>query len=131
MSSYTQLICDNNKYHMAIASIPVLGINDHTLNYTVPVKTDQGTTEPCTIWEIIMETEWCLQIELTQIPGRILLLTTKGNLDVDREWLDDNLPMLFTTYLPKNPNYIPDFETPIPHHMDQWQPNATLNKYAD
>jgi len=48
-ASYMQLICDNNAYLTAIASIPVIGISDSTLNYTIPVKTKQGADEPCTI----------------------------------------------------------------------------------
>jgi len=63
--------------------------------------------------------------------GRFLMITTKGNLEAGRKWLDDNLPPIFTKYLPKNPKYIPDTEHPVPHRTDQRQPNATLDKYAD
>ncbi len=131
VAPYTQLICDNNEYLTTLTSIPVIGISDSTLNYTIPVKTDQGTDEPRTIREIIMATEWCLQIEPTQTKGRFLMITTKGNLDAGREWLDDNLPPIFTKYLPKNPKYTPDEENPVPHRTDQKQPNTTLDNYAD
>jgi len=88
VTSYTQLICDNNAYLTVIASIPVISIrNTSTLNLIIPVKTATGADKPCTIQEIIMETEWCLQIEPMQTPGHILLLTTKSNIDVDANGL--------------------------------------------
>jgi len=46
VASYTQLICNNNAYLTSIALIPVIGISNHTLNYTIPVKTDKGADEP-------------------------------------------------------------------------------------
>ncbi len=52
-----------------------------------------------------MATDWCIKIEPTQNPGRILLLTTRSQLDIGREWLDDNLPIIFTQYLPSNPQF--------------------------
>jgi len=65
-----------------------------------------------------MATEWCTQIKPTQMPGRILLITTKSNLDQGRQWLDDNLPPLFTIYLPKNPKFAPDEDQPIAQRID-------------
>jgi len=68
-ASYTQLICNNNAYPASITLILVLGISNRSLNYTIPVTTDKGTDEPCTICKVIMDMEWCLQIEPTQVPG--------------------------------------------------------------
>jgi len=78
-----------------------------------------------------METEWCTQIEPTQTPGRILLITTKSNLDQGRQWLDDNLPPLFTIYLPKNPKFIADPDTPVAHRIDMRAANKTLAEYVE
>jgi len=127
---YKQLIRQNNAYLQTMASIPILGFTDATLNYMIPVHNGTpGTTR--TIREILMSTEWCTQIEPTQTPGRMLLLTTKSNLDTGRKWLDDNLTTIFQFYLPRNPDYVPDTENPTPHHGDIRPANTKLDSYAD
>jgi len=126
-----QLIRDNNAYLTALTLIPVHGFNDWVLNYTIPVSTNDNREELRTIREILMDTEWCVQIEPTQNPGRILLLTTKSQLEVGREWLDDNLTTIFTQFLPKNTRYQSEPEQLIPTHADIRPVNATLDNYAE
>jgi len=130
-ASYMQLIRENNAYLTALTSIPVQGFNDRILNYTIPVRTDDNREEPRTIREILMATNWCVQIEPTQNPGRILILTTKRNLETGRDWLDDNLTTISTHYLPENPRYQSESEHLIPYHTDIRPTNATLDNYAD
>jgi len=78
-----------------------------------------------------MATDWCMQIKPTQTPGRILLITTKSNLDQGRQWLDDNLPPLFTIFLPRNPKFTLDAETPVAHCIDMRTANKTLAEYVE
>jgi len=92
------LIQQNNVYLSSVAIIAVAGNQDHTLNLDIPVH---HTLEPCktqTLCKILMATDCCMQIKPTQTPGRILLITTKSNLDQGCQWLNDNLPPLFTTF---------------------------------
>jgi len=65
-ASYMQLIHDNNAYLMALTSIPVQGFNNCILNYTIPVRMDDNHDELCTIREILMAMDWCVQIKPTQ-----------------------------------------------------------------
>ncbi len=78
-----------------------------------------------------MDTDWCVQIEPTQNPGRILLLTMKSQLEAGHEWLDDNLTTIFTQFLPKNTKYQSDSEHLIPTHADIRPVNAMLDNYAE
>jgi len=130
-ASYMQLIHDNNAYLMALTSIPVQGFNGRILNYTIPVHTDNNHKEQCTIWEILMATEWCIQIEPTQNPGSILLLTTKSFLEAGQEWLNDNLTTIFMQFLPKNPCYQLESKHIIPTCANIHLTNAMLDSYAD
>jgi len=127
---YMHLIRQNNAYLQSLASIPVLGFTDSTLNYTIPVNWGTPGTNQ-TIREILITTDWCIQIEPIQTPGRMLLITTKSNLDTGRQWLDDNLLPIFEHYLPKNPKYEPDPDNPIPHRADIHPANTRLDSYAD
>jgi len=78
-----------------------------------------------------MDMEWCVQIEPMQNPGRILLLTTKSQLDTGHEWLDDNLPILFTQHLPKNKQFQATNDYIIPTRADIKPASATLDTYAN
>jgi len=127
---YMNLIQQNNMYLTSIATIAVAGIPDKALNLEIPVhQTDNRKTQ--TLREILMATDWCTQIKPTQTPGRILLITTKSNLDQGRQWLDDNLPPLFTIFLPKNPKFILDAENPVAHRIEMRNANKTLAEYAE
>jgi len=127
---YMNLIQQNNVYLTSVATIAVAGIPDKALNLEIPVhQTDNRKTQ--TLREILMATDWCTQIEPTQTPGRILLITTKSNLDHGRQWLDDNLPPLFTIFLPKNPKFIPDTDNPVAHRIDMRNTNKTLADYTE
>jgi len=128
---YMQLIRDNNAYLMSLTAIPLQGFNDRILNYTIPTKVADNKEEFCSIREIFMDMDWCLQIEPTQNPGRILLLTTKSQLETGREWLDDNLLVLFTKYLPNNKQFKAADDHIIPTRADIKPASTTLDSYAD
>jgi len=84
-----------------------------------------------TMCKTLMSTNWYTQIEPTQMQEHMLLITMKQNLDIGHQWLDDSLPHIFQVYLPKNPEYVPDTEHPLPHCANIQTPNAKLNSYVD
>jgi len=127
---YKHLIMQNNAYLQSLATIPVLGITDTTLNNLIPVNNGTPGAKQA-IRDVLMTTDWCLQIEPTQTTGRMLLITTKSNLDTGRQWLDTNLAPIFEIYLPRNADYVPDPDNPIPHRADIRPANAKLDSYAD
>ncbi len=114
---YKHLIMQNNAYLQSLAMIPFLGITDTTLNNLIPVNNSTPGAKQA-IRDVLMMMDWCLQIEPTQTTGRMLLITTKSNLDTGCHWLDTNLAPIFEIYLPRNPDYVPDPDNPIPHHAD-------------
>jgi len=128
---YMQLIHDNNAYLTSLTAIPLQGFYNRILNYTILTKVADNKEEFCSIWEIFMDMDWCMQIEPMQNPGHILLLTTKSQLDTVCEWLDDNLPVLFTQYLPKNEHFQAADDHIIPTRADIKLASATLDTYAD
>jgi len=116
---YKQLILANNVYLSSIASIPVVGISDDTLECTIPVQHSTLLHHHLTIKEVLLHNDWCINIELTETDGKIFILTTKSNLDIARQWLDKNLPIIFTNHLPKNPTFTPDPDNLIAKRIDQ------------
>jgi len=46
-----------------------------------------------------MSQPWCLSIERSTTPNKVILLTTISNLTTARNWVDDTLPELYQTHL--------------------------------
>jgi len=128
---YKQLIRANNAYLTSLASIPIIGISDNTLEQTIPVQHPTLSNYRLTIKEVLLCNDWCVNIEPTETDGKIFVLTTKAKLDIARQWLDENLPVIFTHHLPKNPTFTPDPDNPIAKHTDQQHITTTLLDYAD
>jgi len=128
---YKQLIRSNNAYLSSIATIPVEGITDETLELDITVHYPNKPAANKTIKEIILDNEWCINIELTETEGKIFILTTKSNLDMARQWLDENLEPIFTKHLPKNLRFVPNSDNQAPRRTDQPIMSATLGSYVD
>jgi len=128
---YKQLICSNNAYLSSIATIPVEGITDETLELDITVHYPNKPAANKTIKEILLDNEWCINIEPTETEGKIFILTTKSDLDTARQWLDANLEPIFTKHLPKNPRFIPNSDNQAPRRTDQPIMSATLGRYVD
>jgi len=129
--AYKQLICSNNVYLTSLTTIPVEGITDKTLELTIPVHYPNKPTANKTIKEILLDNEWCINIEPTETEGKIFILTTKSDLDTAHQWLHTNLQPIFEKHLPKNSCFMPNADTPVPRRMDQPIMTATLGRYVD
>jgi len=114
LEPYKQPICSNNAYLTLIATIPVEGITDKTLELAIIVHYPDKPAVNKTIKEILLDNEWCINIELTQMEGKIFILTTKSDLDMAHQWIDANLQPIFTKHLPKNPWFTPYSDNPVP-----------------
>jgi len=100
---YMNLIQQNNVYLSSVATIAVAGIPAHTPNLDIPINWASELSKTQRLCQILMAIKWCMQICVAQMPGRILLISTKSNLDQDCQWLDDNLLPLFTTFIQSSP----------------------------
>jgi len=111
IEAYRNLIRDNNKHFNNIATVPIVGINNAHL-------------------DIFMDTPWCHNLETTKTDGRILIVTSKANVQDACVWIDSNLDPLFTCFLPTNPRFQPHTEYAVPIRTDQIQTTTTTTNYA-
>jgi len=129
--TYRLMITDNNKFLTTGASIQIKGIDETTLGTIMTLTVGKNKTkEDITLCELFLRTSWCTQVEKTETPGKIIVITTKGQLQTARCWLDDSIPKLFHTHLPKNPNFKP-FQKALPTRMDRIQTTDAMTTYAD
>ena len=68
--AYKQLIRSNNAYLTSLATIPVEGITDETLELTIPVHYPDKPTAHKTIKNILLDNKWCINIEPTETEGK-------------------------------------------------------------
>jgi len=124
------MLSENNKYLTALATIPIEGIDDETLDLTVTPPNAKHPNEQVSIRNILLSNPWCIQVEPTQTPGKILLVTMKGQITKARRWLDENLNPLFTIFLARNPAYKPNNEQPVPARTDIVKHTEAMQTYA-
>jgi len=129
-TNYRHMLSENNKYLTAIATIPVEGIDDETLELTVIPPNAKQPNEQVSIRNILLSNIWCIQVELTQTPGKIIIVTTKGQITEARRWLDENLNPLFTIYLARNPEYKPNNDQPVTTRTDIVKQTTAMQTYA-
>jgi len=78
--------------------------------------------------EIFQQQAWCLQVEPTQSPGRIVLVMTKAQVLEVCKLLDRNLEALFKIYLPCNPQF--KQSTNIPCWLDMIPTSDSMMNYT-
>jgi len=82
------MITDNNKFLTSGASIPVEGINKAALDTTMMLTLGKNKNkEDITLRELLLRTSWCSQVEKTETPGKIIVVTTRNQLPNARRWL--------------------------------------------
>jgi len=93
-NAYTNLLCANNKFLQNITTVPLSDFQHATLE--IPFLTDNNTDiDQTNLDEIIKEQDWCINIERSLTENKILLVTTKGQVQAARKWVDETLPGIY------------------------------------
>jgi len=96
--AYTNLLCDNNAFIDSVATVPIGDFQHETLD--IPYSCDANTDiDQTTLTDTILEQPWCLSIERTTTPNKVLVLTTKGQLATARDWVDNTLPVIYKQHI--------------------------------
>jgi len=91
---YAKLLGDNNAFLKSVITIPVGDFSHETLD--IPFSLDKDTDiHQTTLTDIMMEQTWCLNVKKTSIHNKVLLTTTKSQLDTARHGIDTELPSLY------------------------------------
>ncbi len=127
--AYKKLLCDNNEYLQTITTIPMGDFQHETLE--IPFSCDQNTDiETTNLYETILDQPWCLSVEKTTTPNKILLVTTKGQVTTAREWTDNKLPELYQQHIADKID-VTTLLPLVPRHLDKPHLTAAATNYAD
>jgi len=97
-ADYTKLLCKNNAFLQSIVTVPIGDFQHETLE--IPFSCDTTTDIDATdLYETIVSQPWCLSLERTTTPNKVLLVTTKSQVNAARDWVDHTLPALYQTHV--------------------------------
>jgi len=130
-NEYLTLLRENNKFFASLATIPIDGIDDTMLELDIRVADPKVPDKKMSLRDVFLNQTWCLQVEPTEKPGKIILVTTKAQLSVGRKWIDDNFESLFKVHLPRNPRYQQSTSTTVPRRTDRIHTSASMANYAE
>jgi len=88
------ILCNNNYFLQSITMVPLGDFQHETLE--IPFSMDKNTDiKQTNLYDLITSQQWCINLEKTITPNKVLLVTTKGQLTTARKWVDDMLPGLY------------------------------------
>jgi len=92
--AYTNLLCANNEFLQSITTVPMGDFQHETLK--IPFSLDKDTDiNQMNLLKLISEQTWCISVEKSLTPNKVIFVTTKGQIQIARKWTDD-VPPTFT-----------------------------------
>jgi len=96
--AYTNLLCANNEFLQSITTVPMGDFQHETLN--TPFSTDKDMDiHQTNLFKLITEQSWCINVERSFTPNKVIFVTTKGQLQAARKWADDTFPEIYKQYI--------------------------------
>ncbi len=127
--AYANLLCENNSFINNIATVPIGDFQHATLD--IPYSTEADTSiDTTTLYDEILQQPWCLSVECSTVENKVLVPTTKGQLNQAREWVDLKLPQLYEQHISDKIDVM-TLKQMIPHRLDKPFITAASTTYAD
>jgi len=97
----------------------------------IPFSCDQNTDIDTTnLYETILDQPWCLSVEKMTTQNKVLIVTTKGQILLAHEWIDNKLPEIYQQNI-ANKLDVTMLQQLIPCHLDKPLITAAATQYAD
>jgi len=126
--NYVRLICENNTFLDDVTTIPMGDFQHEALE--IPFSTDSSTDiDQMTLTDLIEDQPWCLNIEKTNLPNKVMITTTKTQLQQARTWLDTTLPRLYEEHIADKTD-VTMLARLIPRRLDKPTLTAAATTYA-
>jgi len=96
--AYTNLLCANNEFLQSITTVPMGDFQHDTLD--IPFSTDKDTDiNQTNLLKLISDQPWCITVERSLTPNKVIFVTTKGQIQAARKWADDVFPDLYKQHI--------------------------------
>jgi len=80
--------------------------------------------------ETILDQPWCLSLEKSTTPNKVLLVMTKGQVTAARDWVDNTLLTIYTQHILDKLD-ITTLQQIVPRHLDKPIITAASHTYAE
>jgi len=98
---YLNLLWDNISFLQSVTMVPLRDFQHETLE--IPFSMDKNTDiEQTNLNSLITSQQWCIDLEKTATPSKVLLVTMKGQLTAARKWVTCYWVFTSSTSLIKN-----------------------------
>jgi len=126
--NYAKLISENHAFIQSVIAIPVGDFQHATLD--IPFLTDHNMDiDQITLKELISDQEWCLAIEKTSLPNKVVITTLQENLEKARSWIDLTLPSIYTANIEDKLDVM-TLKKMLPRRLDKPTQTAAVQAYA-
>jgi len=97
-ANYIKLIRDNNASIHNVATIPIGDFQHETLD--LPFSMDTSTNiDQTTLLDLIGDQPWCFSIDKTTTDNKVLITTSKDQLEMARKWIDEMLLTIYSQFI--------------------------------
>ncbi len=127
--AYTNLLCVNNEFLQSITTVPMGDFQHETLE--IPFSMDKDTDiNQTTLSKLISEQPWCISVERSLTPNKVIFVTTKGQLQSARKWADEVFPELYKQHVADKLD-VTTLQQIIPKRLDKPIVTEASQTYAD
>jgi len=96
--AYRKLLCDNNEFLQTITTVPIGDFQHEMLE--IPFSCDTNTDiDAKTLYDTMLDQPWCLSVKKTTTQHKVLLVMTKSQVLLARQWTDHTLPDLYQQHI--------------------------------
>ncbi len=126
--AYAKILRDHNQFLHTVTTVPIGDFQHETLE--IPFLTDTTTDiETTNLMDTFLDQPWCLSLERTTTPNKVLAVTTKGQLTAARAWVDVNLPEIYQQHIMDKLD-VTMLQKIVPQRLDKPVTTAASEAYA-
>jgi len=94
MQNYAKLISENDAFIHSVVAVPIGDFQHATLD--ILFSMDKNTDiEKTMLQDMISEQLWCLNVEKSTVPNKVMIMTTQDNLEMAQRWIDHTRVTLY------------------------------------
>ncbi len=128
-ANYIKLIRDNNAFIHNTATIPIGDFQHETLD--IPFSMDSSTDiDQTTLLDLFNDQPWCFSIDKTTIHNKVMITTSKDQLEMARKWIDETLPTIYSQFIADKID-VTTLRHLTPRRLDKPVLTAASTAYAD
>jgi len=125
----TNLLCAINAFLQNITTVPMGDFQHEMLKIPFSMDNDMDINQT-NLFDLINDQPWCINVERSLTPNKVIFVTTKGQLQMARKWADDTLPVLYNQHISDKIN-VTTLRQITPRHLDKPTVTEASKTYAD